>query len=205
MSHPKSRAAVAVLALALCLACSGDVFLHVPREAPRRADTPLSALPPMKIAVPPAEGGRSSRDPVGERAGAMGGAESHFYVTDDPDSVVWWVVTDELRAAGHEVVRSGGDATIAIQVQKFEVRSVKSGLGWDVSAEVRFSLHVSRTPGSEPWSESVYTSERSQHTYFWPGSPIAEHVLGDCLEEVAALVAQRDALASALAQMRATP
>jgi hypothetical protein len=202
LSH-RNQAALAALALALCLACSGDLVLRPPREAPQRGDTPLSALPPMKIAVPPAEGGASTRDAVGERAGALGGAESRFYLTDDPDAVVWWVVTDELRAAGHEVVRSGGDASVSIRLQQFAVNSHKRGLGWDVTAEVRFSLHVARTPGAEDWSESVYTAERSQRTYLWPGTRTAERVLGGCLEEVAALVAKRDSLAAALARARA--
>jgi hypothetical protein len=202
LSH-RNRAAAAALALALCLACSGDLVLRPPREAPQRGDTPLSSLPPMQIAVPPAEGGGSTRDAVGERAGALGGADGRFYLTDDPDAVVWWVVTDELRAAGHEVVRSGGDASVSIRLQQFEVHSRRRGIGWDVTAAVRFALHVARTPDAEDWSESVYTAEQSRRTYLWPGIGIAERVLGGCLEEVAALVARRDSLAAALARVRA--
>ena len=72
--------------------------------------------------------------------------------------------------------------------------------GWNVIASVRLALRVAKTPDAEDFTEFVYTAERSGRSVFRPGIGSNERILAECLDDLAQLVSEREALAAALAR-----
>ena len=67
-------------------------------------------------------------------------------------------------------------------------------------ARVRLALRVAKAPDAEDFTEFVYTAERSGRSFLWPGTRSNERILAECLDDLAQLVSEREALAAALAR-----
>lgn len=200
-SIPVPRRAVAGVALALLIGCAGSLVVRAPQEPAPHPDSVLGQIGPLAVAVPPAGGVAAGVDPLGERAGGWGRSGGAITLTERPGDLVRRVVVQELEQAGHRVVEADPDVTIGIQVQEFAVDAPRAGRGWDVSVAIRVALRVERRPGAEDWSEFVYSTESTGHTLAPPGVPIVERILGEAVRRLASLVAEREALAAALARL----
>jgi hypothetical protein len=186
--------------LLLTMACAGDLVLRAPQQrAPRDAGA-LAAMAPLAVKLLPAVGAVTAENPVGEREAGMGAPSASIFLTEDAGVVLWRLVAGELRAAGHRVVDAQPDVVVGIRVLEFSVRNRAHSPGWDVIASVRLALRVEKTPGAEDFTEFVYTAERSGRRFFWPGIGSNERILAECLDDLAQLVSEREALAAALAR-----
>jgi len=190
----------ACLAPLLLLACAGDLVLRAPEQRAPRGAGALAAMAPLAVKLLPATGVVSAEDPVGEREAGMGVRSASIYLTEDAGVVLWRLVAGELRAAGHRVVDAKPDVVVGIQVLEFSVRNRARSPGWDVIASVRLALRVAKTPDAEDFTEFVYTAERSGRSFLWPGIRSNERILAECLDDLAQLVSEREALAAALAR-----
>ena len=190
----------ACLAPLLLLACAGDLVLRAPQQRAPRGAGALAAMAPLAVKLLPATGVVTAEDPVGEREAGMGVRSASIYLTEDAGVVLWRLVAGELRAAGHRVVDAQPDAVVGIQVLEFSVRNRARSSGWDVIASVRLALRVAKTPDAEDFTEFVYTAERSGRSFLWPGIRSNERILAECLDDLAQLVSEREALAAALAR-----
>ena len=190
----------ACLAPLLLLACAGDLVLRAPQQRAPRGAGALAAMAPLAVKLLPATGVVSAEDPVGEREAGMGVRSASIYLTEDAGVVLWRLVAGELRAAGHRVVDAKPDVVVGIQVLEFSVRNRARSPGWDVIASVRLALRVAKTPDAEDFTEFVYTAERSGRSFLWPGIRSNERILAECLDDLAQLVSEREALAAALAR-----
>ena len=190
---------MALLAAAL-LACAGDLVVRAPQEPAAREASVLERAAPLRVAVSRVAGAPPSDAPVGERAkGPFTGAVP-IILTEDVGTVVRRTVVDELRAAGLEVVDQGGDAHLALELHEFSVNAPRSGGGWDVQARIRLGLRVSKTPGAEAFDEFELTAERSRVRAVAPDVASVERVLAECVDDLGSLLAEREALAAALAR-----
>jgi hypothetical protein len=184
--------------LLLMLACAGDLVLRAPQQRAPRAAGALAAMPPLAVQLLPATGAPTAEDPVGEREAGMGVRSASIYLTEDAGVVLWRLVAGELSRAGHRVVDAQPDVAVRIQVLEFSVRDRARSFGWDVIASVRLALRVAKTPDAEDFTELVYTAERSGRSFLWPGIRSNERILAECLDDLARLVSEREALAAAL-------
>lgn len=194
-------AAVACLALA---ACAGDLVVRAPQEWTPQPGGPLAAIAPLRIAVSIAAEGVPADAPVGERAAGWGRPAAPIVLTERPVDVVRRVVVQELREAGHEMVDEGADVTVSVALRDFGIDAPRAGSGWDVVAHLEVALRVARVAGSADWSEFVYSAERTGHSLLPPGIGFTERILGELVSDLGALVAEREALATAL-ERRARP
>jgi hypothetical protein len=184
----------------LTLSCAGDLVLRAPQQgAPREAGA-LAAIAPLDVKLLPATGAATAEDPVGEREAGMGVRSASIYLTEDAGVVLWRLVADQLGRAGHRIVDAQPDVEVGIQVLEFSVRDRARSLSWDVVARIRLALRVAKTPDAEDFAEFVYTAERSGRSFLWPGIRSNERVLAECLDDLAELVSEREALAAALAR-----
>jgi hypothetical protein len=194
------RSAWLVSLLLVSLACAGDLVLRASQQrAPARAGA-LAALAPLAVQLPAATGAATAEDPVGERETGMGVRSATIYLTEDAGAVVWRLVAGELRRAGHRIVDAQPDVAVMIQVLEFSVQDRARSPGWDVIASVRLALRVAKAPDAEDYTELVYTAERSGRSFLWPGIRSNERILAECLDDLAQLVSEREALAAALAR-----
>ena len=92
------------------------------------------------------------------------------------------------------------EVVVGIRVLEFSVRNRARSPGWDVIASVRLALRVAKTSDAEDFTEFVYTAERSGRSFLWPGIRSNERILAECLDDLAQLVSEREALAAALAR-----
>ena len=200
MKHRALRSSWLASLLLLALACAGDLVLRAPQQrAPREAGA-LAAIAPLAVKLLPATGAATAENPVGEREAGMGVRGASIYLTEDAGAVLWRLVAGELRRAGHRVVDVQPDVAVGIQVLEFSVRDRARSLSWDVIARVRLALRVAKTPDAEGFEEFVYTAERSGRSFLWPGIRSNEKILAECLDDLAQLVSEREALAAALAR-----
>ena len=186
--------------LLLAVACAGDLVLRAPQQRAQRSAGALAAMAPLAVQLLPATGAATAEDPVGEREAGMGVRSASIYLTEDAGVVFWRLVAGELRRAGHRVVDTQPDVAVGIQVLEFSVRNRARSPGWDVIASVRLALRVAKTPDAEDFTEFVYTAERSGRSFLWPGIRSNERILAECLDDLAQLVSEREALAAALAR-----
>ncbi|MBW1687749.1 MAG: hypothetical protein JRS35_22155 [Deltaproteobacteria bacterium] len=186
--------------LLLTMACAGDLVLRAPQQRAPRGAGALAALAPLAVELLPAAGAVSAEDPVGEREAGMGARSVSIYLTEDAGVVLWRLVAGELRAAGHRIVDAKPDVVVGIRVLEFSVRDPARSPGWDVIVSVRLALRVAKTPDAEDFTEFVYTAERSGRSFLWPGIRSNERILAECLDDLAQLVSEREALAAALAR-----
>ena len=200
MSRRALRSAWLAPLLLLTMACAGDLVLRAPQQrAPRDAGA-LAAMAPLAVKLLPAVGAVTAENPVGEREAGMGAPSASIYLTEDAGVVLWRLVAGELRAAGHRVVDAQPDVVMGIRVLEFSVRNRARSPGWDVIASIRLALRVAKTPDAEDFTEFVYTAERSGRSFLWPGIGSNEKIVAECLDDLAQLVSERDALAAALAR-----
>jgi hypothetical protein len=201
MKHRALRSSwLAPLLLLVAVACAGDLVLRAPQQRARQSATPLAAMEPLAVQLLPAAGAPTAEDPVGEREAGMGVRSASIYLTEDAGAVLWRVVAGELSRAGHRVVDAQPDVAVEMQVLEFSVRDRARSPGWDVIARVRLSLRVAKAPDVEDFTEFVYTAERSGRSFLWPGIRSNERILAECLDDLAQLVSEREALAAALAR-----
>ena len=200
MKHRALRLSWLTSLLLLALACAGDLVLRAPQQRAQRGATALAAMEPLAVRLLPATGAPTAEDPVGEREVGMGVRSASIYLTEDAGAVLWRLVAGELSRAGHRVVDAQPDVAVEIRVLEFSVRDRARSPGWDVIASVRLSLRVAKTPHAEDFAEFVYTAERSGRSFLWPGIRSNERILADCLDDLAQLVSEREALATALAR-----
>jgi hypothetical protein len=186
--------------LLLAVACAGDLVLRTPQPRERQSATPLAAMAPLAVQLLSATGAPTAEDPVGEREAGMGVRSASIYLTEDAGAVLWRLVAAELRRAGHRVVDAQPDVAVEMRVLEFSVRDHARSPGWDVVASVRLSLRVATTPHAEDFAEFVYTAQRSGRSFLWPGIRSNERILAECLDDLARLVSEREALAAALAR-----
>jgi hypothetical protein len=191
--------------LLLTMACAGDLVLRAPQQRAPRSTGALAALAPLAVKLLPAAGAVSAEGPVGEREAGMGARSASIYLTEDAGVVLWRLVASELRAAGHRVVDAQADVVVGIRVLEFSVSDRARSPGWDVIASVRLALRVAKTPDAEDFSEFVYAAERSGRSFLWPGIRSNERILAECLDDLAQLVSEREALAAALARHAGQP
>jgi hypothetical protein len=187
-----------VSCLLLAVACAGDLVLRAPEQPAQTSDGALAALAPLAVQLLPATGAASAEDPVGEREAGMGIRRASIYLTEDAGAVLWRLVAGELRRAGHRVVDAQPDVVLGIRVLEFGVQDRVRSPGWEVTASVRLALRVAKTPDAEDFREFVYTAERSGRSLLWPGIRSNERILAECLDALAQLVSEREALAAAL-------
>jgi hypothetical protein len=182
----------------LGVACAGDLVVRAPADLATTAESALAGIPPLVVEVPPPRADAGPREPVGEREAGLGVHRASIYLTEGPSVVLRRLVVEELEAAGHRVADAAPDVVLEIRVLEFAVQDRARTLGWDVVASLRLALRISRTRGAEDHTELVYTAERSGRSFFLPGVRRNERILAECLEDLARLVAQREALAEAL-------
>jgi len=168
--------------LLLTMACAGDLVLRAPQQRAPRGAGALAALAPLAVELLPAAGAVSAEDPVGEREAGMGARSVSIYLTEDAGVVLWRLVAGELRAAGHRIVDAKPDVVVGIRVLEFSVRDPARSPGWDVIVSVRLALRV------------------ANRSFLWPGIRSNERILAECLDDLAQLVSEREALAAALAR-----
>jgi len=197
------RGVVAVAAAAL-VGCGGTLVVRAPQEPQAHAESVLGQIAPLAIAVPPATGAAAAADPLGERAGGWGRRGGDIALTEHPGSLVHRVVVQQLEQAGHRVVAADPDVVLGIRVLEFAVDAPRAGRGWDVTVSIQVALRVEREPGSEAWSEFVYSTESTGHTLAPPGLAIVERILGEAVRGLASGVAGREALAAALQRLGST-
>ncbi len=186
--------------LLVAVACAGDLVLRAPQQRARPSATPLAAMEPLAVQLLPATGAPTAEDPVGEREAGMGVRSASIYLTEDAGAVLRRLVAGELSHAGHRLVQAQPDVAVEIRVLEFSVRDRARSPGWDVIARVRLALRVAKAPDAEDFTEFVYTAERSGRSFLWPGIRSNERVLAECLDDLAQLVSEREALAAALAR-----
>lgn len=173
-------------------------MVRAPEEPVAVAESALAGIPSLAVEVPPARADAASQDPVGEREAALGVRRGSIYLTEAPAVVLRRLVVTELEAAGHRVAQANPDVVLEVRVLEFSVQDRARSLGWDVVASVRLALRVSKTRGAEDHAELIYTAERSGRSFLLPGVRRNERILAECLEDLARLVAQREALAELL-------
>lgn len=197
--------AVTAAALLVCVVgCGGTLVVRAPQEPQAHAESVLGQIAPLAIAVPPATGAAAAADPLGERAGGWGRRGGDIALTEHPGSLVHRVVVQQLEQAGHRVVAADPDVVLGIRVLEFAVDAPRAGRGWDVTVSIQVALRVEREPGSEAWSEFVYSTESTGHTLAPPGLAIVERILGEAVRGLASGVAGREALAAALQRLGST-
>jgi hypothetical protein len=196
----RSPIPAAMLALLLLVACAGTLVVRAPQEIPPHTESVLAQIAPLAIALSPATGAAAAADLLGERAGGWGRQGGAITSTERPGDLVRRVVAQELEQAGHRIVEHDPDVVLGVSVMEFTVDAPRVGRGWDVTVAIRAALRVEREPGSDDWSEFVYSTESTGRTLAPPGLSIVERILGEAVRRVAALVAERDALAAALQQ-----
>lgn len=189
----------------LALGCAGALVVRAPQEPLTRPEGALASVPPLAVAVPEARGAAAAADPLGQRAGGWGRRGGDIALTERPGEVLRRLLVEQLQQAGHRVVEADPDVTVGIEVREFSVDAPRAGRGWDVTAGIRIALRVERRPGDAGWSEFVYSAESTAHTPAPPGVGLVERVLGEALERLAALVAEREALAAALRRIGSDP
>jgi hypothetical protein len=193
------RIGAAFLAAALS-GCAGDLVVRAPHEPASRATSVLRQAAPLRVAVSRVAGAPPSDAPVGVRAKGPFTGEVPILLTEDVGTVVRRTVVDELRAAGLEAVDQGGDVYLGIELHEFAVDAPRSGNGWDVQVRIRLGLRVSKAPGAEAFDEFELTAERSRQRAVAPDVGSVERVLAECLADLGDLLADREALAAALAR-----
>jgi hypothetical protein len=193
------------LALLVLVACAGDIVVRIPRQQAPRLDTALAAIAPLAVEVPAASGAPNSADPIGERDAGLGSPRGSIYLTEDAGTVLWRLVSEELRAAGHRVVDADPDVSLAIQVLEFDVGNRSRSLGWDVVVRIRMVLRVAKVAGADDFAEFVYSAERTGRTVYRPGIRSNERVVTECLDDLARLVSERETLAAALERFAREP
>jgi hypothetical protein len=188
------------LAAAALVACAGDLVVRAPQEPVAREASVLERAAPLRVAVSRVAGAPPSDAPVGERAkGPFTGAVP-ILLTEDVGTVVRRAVVDELRSAGLEVVDQGGDVDLSLELHEFAVDAPRAGNGWDIQVRIRLGLRVARAPGAEAFDEFELTAERSRQRAVAPDVHSVERVLAECVDDLGALLADREALAAALAR-----
>jgi hypothetical protein len=194
----RSAIPAAMLAVPWLVACVGTLVVRAPQVIPPHPESVLAQIEPLAIALPPATGAAAAADPVGERAGGWGRQGGAITATERPGDLVRRVVAQELEQAGHRIVERDADVALGIGVMEFAVDAPRVGRGWDVTVVIRAALRVEREPGSDDWSEFVYSTESTGRTLAPPGLSILERILGEAVRRFATLLAERDALAAAL-------
>lgn len=194
------RSAWLVSLLLVSAACAGDLVLRASQRREQPSTGALAALAPLAVQLPAATRAVTAEHPVGEREAGMGVPSAAIYLTEDAAAVLWRLVAGELRRAGHRIVQTQPDVALTVRVLEFSVRDHARSLGWDVIVRVRLALRIAKTPDAEDYTELVYTAERSGRSFFWPGIRSNERVLAECLDDLAQLLSEREALAAALAR-----
>jgi hypothetical protein len=187
-----------LLAALLLVGCATDLVVRAPQDAAERPGSALQEVATLAVAVPPATGMAAVEESLGERSGGWGRQGGSIALTERPGDVVRRVVVQELEQAGHRVVETDPDVVLEVNVLEFDVEAPRVGAGWDVIAGIRVALRITRTPGSDEWSEFVYTAERTGHTMAPPGVEFIERILGEAVRDLGQLLAERGALATAL-------
>ena len=189
-----------VLLAAAALACAGDLVVRAPQEPVTREASVLERAAPLRVVVSRVAGAPPSDAPVGERAkGPFTGAVP-IILTEDVGTVVRRTVIDELRAAGLQVVDQGGDVHLGLELHEFSVDAPRSSTGWDVQVRIRLGLRVEKAPGAEGFDEFELTAERTRERAVAPDVASVERVLAECVGDLGGLLAEREALAAALAR-----
>ena len=179
--------------------CASELVVRAPDTVRVPRPSPLADLEPLAVSIGPIEGAPDSGAPVGERGAAFLQPGGPIYLTDTPSRALRRTLEETLSGAGHRVVREDAQVHLAPRLLEFRLDAPRDGGAWAVAVRVGVSLRVTATPGDRNWDEMRGRSERSQRVLWRPGTTTLESVLAGCLEDLAAVLADSDELAAALA------
>jgi uncharacterized lipoprotein YajG len=189
----RSRALAA--GLFLLVGCAGDTTVRVPAASRVGGLSVLATIPPLKVKLGSIPDREVRGQAVGEREAAFHVSMGGVGITQDVGALVRQNLAEDLRAGGHHLVDQGQEVSVTDAVRTLDVRTDTTMLYWDVVGRLGVSVTVQGAGASR---ELQYAAERTERTYVWPGKPVMERVLGECLDDVRHQMRADPALADAL-------
>lgn len=192
--------------LLLASGCANEMILRAERPIPDPAK-PQSAPPPSLLAGVPRmairligdEGAADSRTPVGRREAGLGHPAATIYLTESPSRILERLIAEELRRGGHSVVEGEAQVDLELHIVQFDIAVTPVSMEWNLNIALNISLELIEPSTRALRGEYSFNANRQAVIPAWPSAQVIEKALGESLNDLARVIASRQAFAAALA------
>lgn len=171
--------ALAPLLLGLLLTgCAKEQYVEIAVPQPPKAQSALATVPPARVTVPVPTDLRSTNRLLGTTTSLFNVKMWDGFASRDVAEPVRDAFINELRAAGREVVDSGG-VEVRITLHRFDYHTEVTPAYWDVIANLDVEVSVAGVTHR-------YASEKRRREWVNPTRKMVGDLLGECLADVTA-------------------
>jgi hypothetical protein len=159
------------------------IVVHVKASSEQDLDVPASDRA-VKIKVLPFKDSRAEKRRIGERTAAFNVSMGYVYFFRNVSDFMTDAVSDGLRAAGHAIVETGDEVSVAGEILTFWIETETTVFYWDVVGSIEVNIRAQSSKDSDTVREMRYVTKQVKRTYWWPTKTLLGEVLTMCVEDL---------------------